>query len=92
MPCCALLLSLFAQPLLAVPKVRALLLNRFGMADCCQGMTLVARGRVLAPFVAVELLLLGIGATGAAVLYANGATNTFQAPICSVFGHALRQH
>ena len=90
MPCCALLLSLLAQPLLAVPGLRTLLLNRFG--GCCQGATLVARGRMLAPFVAVELLLLGIGTSGAAALYANSAATAFHVPICSVFGHADRQH
>jgi hypothetical protein len=85
MPCCALLLSLFAQPLLAVPKVRALLLGRFGVAACCQGATLAARGRALAPFVAVELLLLAIGTTGAAAMIAQAPL--LHVPICSVLGH-----
>jgi len=96
MPCCALILSLLAQPLLAIPGVRQYL-ARLMPADwsCCEPAVVAAprsllmRSRILIPLFAVEFLLLSVGTAGAVQMFESPAlTKTMlRIPICSAVMH-----
>jgi hypothetical protein len=105
MPCCALILSLLAQPFLAVPGVRHFLARLIPDDEsCCEPhgraspRSFLVRSRILVPLLALELLLFSIGTAGAVEMFSSPSISSavFQIPICSVALHralgVFRQH
>jgi hypothetical protein len=104
-PCCALILSLLAQPLLAVPGVRHFLARLIPEdRSCCEpygeasARSFLVRSRILVPLLALELFLFSIGTAGAVEIFSSPSVSNsvLQIPICSVALHralaVFRQH
>jgi hypothetical protein len=96
MPCCALILSLLAQPVLVIPGVRRFLAHLMPTnSNCCESPAIktfpsfFVRGRVLLPFFALEMFLFSIGTAGALEMLAPRSVtkSLLRIPICSVVMH-----
>ena len=84
-PCCALILSLLAQPLLAVPGVRHFLARLIPEdRSCCEpygeasARSFLVRSRILVPLLALELFLFSIGTAGAVEIFSSSFSVKFR--------------